>query len=131
MSVLKISKEGQLLWTSLLLVWPKSQRKGAQRYRLKDRKSPFAREGCAGQCATVIFLQFMELLLPHLLINGTAVSFKHRQCAANSASYWSHRQDSSDGLDYRRLFVPLRKGEILAPEHGQESSLPEMTVRKQ
>ena len=77
-------EEGQLLWTSLLLVWPKSQRKGTQRHRLKDRKSPFAREGCAGQCATVIFRQFMELLLPHLLMNGTAVSFKHRQCAANS-----------------------------------------------
>ena len=84
MSVLKISKEGQLLWTSLLLVWPKSQRKETQRYRLNDWKGPFAREGCAGQCATVFFRQFMELLLPHLLMNGTAVSFKHRQCAANS-----------------------------------------------
>ena len=42
------------------------------------------RDGCAGQCVTVIFRQFMELLLPHLLMNGTAVSFKHRQCAANS-----------------------------------------------
>ena len=37
--------------------------------------------------------------------------------------YWRHRQDSADGLEYRRLFVPLRKGEILAPEHWQESSL--------
>ena len=37
--------------------------------------------------------------------------------------HWRHRQDSADGLEYRRLFVPLRKGEILAPEHWQESSL--------
>ena len=34
------------------------------------------------------------------------------------------RQDSADGLEYRRFFfVPLRKGEILALEHWQESSL--------
>ena len=37
--------------------------------------------------------------------------------------HWRHRQDSADCLECRRLFVPLRKGEILAPEHWQESSL--------
>ena len=57
--------------------------------------------------------------------------FQTQAMRSKFASYWRHRQDSADGLECRRLFVPLRKGEILAPEHWQESSLPEMTVRKQ